>query len=57
MNPRKEQGKFIPVDLIARKVILQRWKSAERLTLVYTSLSALANREKIMFQLNERILN
>lgn len=57
MNPRKEQGKFIPVDLIARKVILQRWKSAERLTLLYTSLSALANREKIMFQLNERILN
>lgn len=35
LNPRKEQSKFIPAGLIARKVILQRWKSAERLTLLY----------------------
>lgn len=35
LNPGKEQSTFVPVDVIAGKVTLQRWKSAERLTLLH----------------------
>lgn len=55
-NTGKEQRKFVPVDVIATKVTLWRWKSAERLTLLHQP-ECPGNGEKIMFQLNKRVLD